>query len=223
MASSLEFFEQFGEYVYCYTKDGTYQNAYYKGKGVGDRCTHHVKEKGYDISECYIVARNLEKFKKKSPSFLLESWLIWENDPQDNRVSGHYKECFIMQNLNFLRDEYDTSQRDLWEETHNFLNNNAATFKGRLGRVETKSSISRIETPWKQGLNFTIIIRTSSDKYTCIIQTNATPDKFTAKQEAFAKAYPDISAMMTNTSIEWEVDTSNEAVEAWNAFYNAVA
>lgn len=219
---SKAFFDTLGEYVYCYTKDGTYQNAYYKGKGVGDRCVHHVKEKGYDQSDCYIIASNLEVFKSEKPNVLLESWLIWENDPQDNRVSGHHKECFIMKNLNFLRDEYDSSQRDLYQETDDLRNQFPQSFKGKLGRVETKSSISRIETPWKSSLAFSIIIKTSTNKFTCVISTNS-PDKFAAKQEAFQEEYPEIHADMTKNSIEWEVGTAQEAVEAWDAFYSAVS
>jgi hypothetical protein len=221
--SLSDFYSELGEYVYCYTKDGTYKNAYYKGKGVGDRCTHHVKEKGYDINECYIVARNLEKFKKKSPSFLLESWLIWENDPQDNRVSGHYKECFIMQNFNFLRDEFDASQRDLYTETEEirkrFPDELSST---NLGRIETKGSISRIETPWKSSLQFQIVIKTSSDKYLCQILTNGTAEKFAPKVEMFSKSFPDVSADFSTTSITWNVDTIEDAIDCWKMFNAAI-
>lgn len=222
--SLIDFYNELGEYVYCYTKDGTYQNAYYKGKGVGDRCTHHVKDKDkdYDINDCYIVARNLEKFRKKSPSFLLESFLIWDHDPQDNKVSGHYKECFIMKNLSFLLDEYDASQRDLWKETDELRNAYPEAFNGKLGRTETKKSISRIETGWKDSLQFSIILKTSSDKYGCLIGWKGAEEKFIPKQEHFKKEYPELNAELTSTTIEWDVDTADEAIEFWNSFTQVV-
>jgi len=221
--SLIDFYKELGEYVYCYTKDGTYKNAYYKGKGVDGRCTDHVRDKGYDINDCYIVARNLEKFRRKSPSFLLESWLIWENDPQDNRVSGHYKECFIMQSLNFLRDEFDASQRDLYTETEEirrrFPDDLSAT---RLGRIETKGSISRIETPWKSSLQFGITLRTSSDKYQCQILTNGTAEKFAPKVEMFSESFPNIAAEFEDKSITWHVDTIEDAIDWWKMFNSSI-
>lgn len=218
-----DFYKSFGEYVYCYTKDGTKENAYYIGKGVGDRCVHHVKDKGYDINDCYIIARNLEKFRGKSPSFLFESSVIWENDPQDNRVSGHYKECFIMQNFNFLRDEFDASQRDLYTETEEirkrFPDELSST---KLGRIEIKGSISRIETPWKSSLQFQIVIKTSSDKYICQILTNGDAKKFAPKVEMFSKSFPDVKAEFSSTSITWNVNTIEDAIEGWKMFNEAI-
>ena len=95
---TLEFFATLGQYVYQYKDE---QGVYYTGKGNGDRCYAHVAEKGFDPEQCYIVARNLERFedKKDWQSFLLESYLIATLNPDGNSVSGHYKECFVMANL----------------------------------------------------------------------------------------------------------------------------
>ena len=152
--------------------------------------TGHVK---YDIENLYIIARNLERFENKQDyqSFLLESFLISNDSPRDNSVSGHYKECFIMKNLSFLLDEYDASQRDLWKETDELRNAYPEAFNGKLGRTETKKSISRIETGLKDSLQFSIILKTSSDKYGCQIYWNGAKEKFIPKQEHFKKEYPE--------------------------------
>ena len=58
---SKEFFDSLGQYVYQYIdQEG---KVYYIGKGNGDRCASHVTTKGFDLEECYIVAKNLEKFE----------------------------------------------------------------------------------------------------------------------------------------------------------------
>ena len=90
---TAEFFDTLGLYVYEYLDEEG--QILYIGKGIGDRCLHHIDDKGYDIEHCYIVASNLEKFESK-PSLLLESFLIKTRTPRDNLVSGHYTECFTM-------------------------------------------------------------------------------------------------------------------------------
>jgi len=84
-----EFFATLGQYVYQYIDSEG--KPYYTGKGRADRCFAHVYEKGFDPEDCYIVARNLEKFedKKDWQSFLLESYLISTQNPDGNTVSGH--------------------------------------------------------------------------------------------------------------------------------------
>ena len=87
MKPSLEFFETLGQYIYNYVNEC--DEVIYVGKGVSDRCLAHLKDKGYRIEQCKIVARNLEKFNDK-PSLLLESFLINQLNPSDNVVAGHY-------------------------------------------------------------------------------------------------------------------------------------
>jgi hypothetical protein len=84
---SGEFFSQLGQSVYQYINRDTLK-PYYTGKGNGDRCWAHVVDKGFNPEDCFIVARNLENFEDKQDwqSFLLESYLITTQNPEDNSL-----------------------------------------------------------------------------------------------------------------------------------------
>jgi len=135
-----EFFATLGQYVYQYIDpDG---KPYYTGKGRADRCFAHVYEKGFDPEDCYIVARNLEKFedKKDWQSFLLESYLISTQNPDGNTVSGHYKECFVMASLSSMFSSFKSEQYDMFESFPTWYIENYDTFRGRLREVKLNAT-----------------------------------------------------------------------------------
>jgi len=102
MKFTKEFFDTLGTYVYVYADPET-DKPYYVGKGRGDRCIQHVCDKDYDSSHCHLVAANLERFSEENPdaiAFAIESFIISQNPNLDNKVSGHYKECFTMPDIN---------------------------------------------------------------------------------------------------------------------------
>jgi hypothetical protein len=137
---SLEFFATLGQYVYQYIDaDG---KSYYTGKGNGDRCYAHVADKGFNPDECYIVARNLEKFEEKKDwqSFLLESYLIATQSPDGNSVSGHYKECFVMTSLSSMFTNFKSDQYDMFETLPVWYVENYDTFRGRLREVNLNAT-----------------------------------------------------------------------------------
>lgn len=137
---TLEFFATLGQYVYQYIdQDG---KPYYTGKGNGDRCYAHVADKGFDPEECYIIARNLEKFedKKDWQSFLLESYLIATQNPDGNSVSGHYKECFVMASLSSMFSDHQSDQYDMFESLPSWYIDNYDTFRGRLREVNVNAT-----------------------------------------------------------------------------------
>jgi hypothetical protein len=137
MKPTLEFFETLGQYVYKYVND--IGLTIYVGKGVGDRCLAHLKNKGYSIDNCYIVARNLEKFNDK-PSLLLESFLIDHQKPADNIVSGHYKECFQMASLSSMFSDFTSDQHDNFESFPDwYVENYNSAFKGRVREIKINS------------------------------------------------------------------------------------
>jgi hypothetical protein len=141
MKPSYEFFATLGQYVYQYIDKDTLK-PYYTGKGNGDRCYAHVADKGFNPDDCYIVARNLEKFedKKDWQSFLLESYLISTHDPENNSVSGHYKECFIMASLSSLFNEYESDQYDNFASFPDWYINNYDVFRGKLREVKINNT-----------------------------------------------------------------------------------
>jgi hypothetical protein len=141
MKPSYEFFATLGQYVYQYIDKDTLK-PYYTGKGNGDRCYAHVADKGFNPDDCYIVARNLEKFedKKDWQSFLLESYLIATHDPENNSVSGHYKECFIMASLSSLFNDYESDQYDNFAAFPDWYINNYDVFRGKLREVKINNT-----------------------------------------------------------------------------------
>ena len=129
--------ETLGQYVYGYKEDGKWV---YIGKGNKNRAQSHVGDKGYNIKDLYIIARNLERFDKRDyQSFLLESFLITNESPRDNSVSGHYKECFIMAKMSELFNEFEKSQHDNFESQPDWYVENYNIFKGRLNVYVVKS------------------------------------------------------------------------------------
>jgi len=136
-----EFFSSLGQYVYQYVHPDTL-TPYYTGKGNGDRCWSHVVDKLFNPENCYIVARNLEKFENKQDwqSFLLESYLIHINDPENNSVSGHYKECFVMASLSSLFSEYESDQFDNFATLPDWYVSNYDSFKNRVREVKINAT-----------------------------------------------------------------------------------
>lgn len=134
------FWQTLGQYVYAYIENGKWL---YVGKGNGNRAVQHITTKGYDIDNLYIVARNLEKFdidgKQDWQSFILESFMITRYTPSDNRVSGHYKDCFEMAKFSELFNVYKASQNDNFEALPEWYVENYNKIKGRLNVVEIKT------------------------------------------------------------------------------------
>ena len=137
---SKQFFDTLGQYVYQYIDSEG--KVYYVGKGNGDRCTSHVLDKGFNLDECYIIARNLEKFENKKDwqSFLLESYLISTINPDGNSVSGHYKECFTMASLSSMFAEFKNDQYDMFSQFPDWYIENYSSFAGKIREIRINSS-----------------------------------------------------------------------------------
>jgi hypothetical protein len=141
------FFESLGQYVYGYRKEDSFTWDYI-GKGNGNRAVQHIKTKGYNAKNLYIIAKNLERFADKSDaeSFLLESFLITTTKPTDNRVAGHYEECFTMAKWSELFNEFQASMYDNFEALPTWYVENYEKIKGKVGVVTIKSDVFYLES-----------------------------------------------------------------------------
>ena len=213
-----EFMNSFGKYVYCYTSTGDYKDSYYKGKGKGTRCLDHLSEKDYDFDDLHIVACNLEKFDNR-PEVLLESWLIWENDPEDNKVSGFHKECFIMSNLGYLFDDYQAGQRNMLEEGTKFMHE-------YLDKLGLQNSINGTKSSFKIGSSainscyINLELRSDKDYPVVHFATNKNVKEFISQTKPkFMENYPGLEVRDNSYGFEVDVTSVDEAFNFWNGFH----
>lgn len=152
MKPTVDFLNTLGQYVYKYIDNEG--NILYIGKGNGSRCLAHLSEKGYSLNHCYIVARNLERFEgtKDWQSFLLESYLIENEKPRDNSVSGRYKECFIMAGLSTMFSEWKAEQFDNFETLPSWYIENYNRLRGRVRLLTITSNNVYIESTTRNSI-----------------------------------------------------------------------
>jgi len=219
---SGDFFEELGEYVYGF-KDKETGSWKYVGKGSGDRCCAHLQEKGYSFDDCVIIARNLERFDKgkNNSSFLLESFMISQYNPIDNTISGKYKECFVMVDLSFLFNEYQSSQRNMFNELNDFYTHYKDVIGSNVGYTETRGSTWYIETGAKENKYFGIKVQTKVPEITVIFKMNNSSTseykKFVAQMKENLGGMYNLDTS-TKDKISFPVKTLDEAVELWKSF-----
>ncbi len=163
---SGDFFRSLGQYVYAYIAPGG--KVRYYGKGNGNRGASHIETKGYDVDELYIVARNLERFEDKIDwqSFLLESFLIWKDQPEDNKVAGHYKECFVMSRFTTLFKEFTDKQHDSFAEFPDWYIENYEKLKGRIGTLTIKSETIQVFGQTRNSMAMSFYVNPVTDEVT---------------------------------------------------------
>ena len=216
---SGEFFAELGQYVYAYIVGGEYK---YIGKGNGDRCWSHVESKGLDPEDCYIVARNLEAFEDKQDwqSFLLESFLIQQHQPEFNSVSGHYKENFKMASLKGLFNTYTSNQRNMHMEHGDFLRKYEEDLGDTIGYTETRGGQFTLETSAIENTYFRIKVSAKTPEFMCEIASNGDQDHFN-KLKADVEAAIGEEYDLTSTkgkAIAWFVEDADTAVRFWTEF-----
>lgn len=154
------FWESLGLYVYGYMEQDKFV---YIGKGNKNRALSHVKTKNYDTDNLYIIARNLEDFrydKEDLQSYILESFLIATNDPRDNTVAGHYKECFVMAKFSELFEEFKKDQHDNFETMPDWFTENYNVFAGNINVMTVKSTHHHFEFRTRKQLQAYLEINT---------------------------------------------------------------
>ena len=146
---SGEFFATLGKYIYGY-KNPESGDWDYIGKGVGDRAYCHVEDKELDWENCYLIARNLERYDEKADGaqFSMEAFFIHFFKPTLNSVSGRYQEeTYIMSRFSGLFEQHQNDQRKMHSEMNAFIDDNPVIeqyhglgeYRGKTFQVETKA------------------------------------------------------------------------------------
>lgn len=162
-----EFYKSLGQYVYGFLDENN--NWKYIGKGNFNRLESHIKTKDFDLEDCWIIARNLERFdfknKDDGESFLLESFMIDFLKPSFNSVSGHYKDCFVMAKFSELFAQYKAAQFDNFEALPNWYVDNYGVFKGRLNVVTIKSDNIYMESATREKIQMQFYVDCEGNPY----------------------------------------------------------
>jgi hypothetical protein len=222
---SGEFFTSLGQYVYTYKdSNGT---PYYIGKGNGDRCWAHVVNKGYNPEDCWIVASNLEKFedKKDWQSFLLESYLIATLKPDNNSVSGHYQECFVMANLSDFFSKFQSEQADPFENLPSWYVDNYDCFRGRLSELNINSTTTFVKSAARNKVYMMWWVSpTKGIKVGFEINMNSDAERKDAikafKEWLKAEGYPKTSQDGVDYKIHINVESMDDVIDLFNKFNN---
>ena len=217
---SAEFFRTLGHYLYAYKKDDDW---IYIGKGKDDRCMHHLKDKGYYIEDCIIMARNLENLNNEKQSVndiiahSLETQSITFYKPRDNKQSGHKRECFIMTDLSKLFVDYKNSQRNMSIELSELILENSETLEN-IGFTESRKSAYKVESEARDSLVFGFVVSSKSSDINCYLKasTDKAYDKLVESVKEILVEY-DWKTERSN-QVDWNVDNLEEALNTWKTF-----
>ena len=157
---SAEFFNTLGNYVYSWWEGDVCR---YVGKGVGDRCWAHVTEKEYDPNEMDLKIEAKELTDRET--LILESYLIKERDPKDNKVAGHHADNFLVGSVNNLYADWKAQQRHGFQELHAFTEDKLELIAELKMSVEANPSMYYIETNSLGGKRYVYAKHTWKNKF----------------------------------------------------------
>ena len=218
------FWETLGpHYVYGYKEEDT-DSWKYIGKAVGNRVTHHVAEKGYDLEDAYILAKNLADDKTAAA---VESLLISIHQPTDNIVKGHHTERFEVSKLKGLFKGFADSQRNYHFEKGEFLERHRETFYSSLGGANSSGQGFTLYSSLRDATQ--TVINVSKDgiqfQFKVYQTTNAelAEDLFEKLKEIIVGPLSEnyelsISPAKSGGIISFYVETEDEAIDLWSDF-----
>ena len=219
-----EFWETIGpHYVYGYQHpDGSWK---YIGKAVGNRVTHHVIEKGYDLEDAFILARNLSS---DAIAASVESVFINEYQPTDNLVSGHHKENYIMASLKGLFDDFSSGQRNYHIELAECIVNHADILGSSIGGSTSNNSGFLIFSGLRESTNMDI--RVGKSGVNVSLNSNPTSDT-KAGREHFDNLVAQVQPLLEGEyelsivpngklggKIKFDVEDLETALQLWSDF-----
>jgi len=224
MKPSNEFFKTLGKYIYGY-KNPDGEGWDYIGKGSGARAYDHVEDKQLEWTNCYVIARNLERYDEKNDpaQFSMEAFLIHFFKPELNSVKGRYQEdTYIMARFEGLFEKHQDDQRKMWEELYVFVSTRPVISQFN-GLMSSRGRTFEVES-------------TSIDGLCCVIKCDATNTedvisvRFKGRQRAHVikqikKRCSDLELYGEGTGadpwVSFKVADLDEAVELWRDFVGA--
>lgn len=219
MKPTREFFDSLGMYVYGYKQRHGWS---YIGKGNGDRAYHHVDEKDLDWNNCYLLARNLEKYGTNldAAQYAIEACLIQNFKPELNIVSGRYqKETFTMALFSDLFSDHQNSQRKMYDEVHDFISSNAI-ISDNVGFASSRAKTWYVETNARDNMYCGIQLDTSGGEDTMTVKFSGNQKK--ADRIEMIKGLVDQTIVNEGSgkdpSVTFSVPDAEAAVYLWKEF-----
>jgi len=224
---SKEFVATLGEYAYAYMDPITGKRGMikYAGKGEKHRGLSHIKSKDYDYNNLYLLGRNLEKFNKK-PALLLESFMInWydlasDDNFADNKIAGHYKECFKFERVIDVHEAWLNSQRNYRHEGNKLLNRMDKKDLAYNVFVARPSKSFYIDSPEIGRVSMRLYVDVSGIKLTVGGTVGGTPEWKESYSNKLIEAGYEPDHTTLNYDVQWVVSDINEALGLWKEFLN---
>ena len=221
MAYPKAFMETLGQYVYAYYPDGIINGSpKYQGKGVNTRCLAHIKEKGLDSENLFIMGRNLETYAKSTPveeiaSFAAEAALIAILNPEHNQVSGRYGDLWCMSKLDDIYHEWKKDQIDPVKESMRFYNEYPEIHENIKGMTASGNSFTYYAST-VGGVEYMLTIIPEVDGFKPVVKVKFASSKREELRDEWVKNNQEEYTLVTDGEmISVQGLTIEEAIELW--------
>jgi len=212
------FWDGLGSYVYGYKdKHGDWD---YIGKGVGNRVLSHIKTKGFDIENAWIIASNLEDFDDGTDgsAHALETLLIINHKPKHNSVSGRYQENITMTSLRGLITQYQDAQRNNHTECAELLLKYPDQFS-TVGQVSSTTSGWKIISKSLGRSTYVTLYQDTEEGYKLEVQVGKTvedgPGNADSIEESLRERLDTEVFRADNRTVQFFVEGEEESIQAW--------
>ena len=223
MAYPKAFMETLGQYVYAYYPNGEIGGVpEYSGKGVDTRCLTHIKEKGLDPANLFIMGRNLEQYTKSTPvdeiaSFAAEAALIAVLNPEYNKVSGRYGDLWCLSKLDDIYLDWKKQQIDPVKESMRFYNEHPEIHDNIKGMTASGNSFTYYAST-VGGIEYMLTIVPEVDGFKPIVKVKFASNKREELRDEWVKNNQDEYKLAADGEMISVQDLSVErAIELWTS------